>query len=121
MSGAMSSAGVSVGGADSPPSDLHELAAYTRREREKFETLTEAHQQRMRELMSTSIPLSPATPAPPRSAGWRPGAPRPAWMGAPSNQPAAQPSVHERLEEVQRHFDMHRQQQQPGSRVQAAY
>ena len=88
----------------SPPSDLNELAAYTRREREKFEALAEAHQERMRHLMSTSIPLSPATPAAARHA--REG-------GTPSA------SVnHQRLEDVQRHFEHHRQQQQ---RCQPAY
>ena len=86
----------------SPPSDLNELAAYTRREREKFEALAEAHQERMRTLMSTSIPLSPGTPA---ARGAREGGSTPS-------------SVGKRLEDVQRHFESHRQQQQ---RIQSAY
>ena len=37
----------------------------TRREREKFEALAGAHQMRMRELMSSSLSLSPTPSAPP--------------------------------------------------------
>ena len=80
--------------AGSPPADLNELAAYTRREREKFEALAEAHQDRMRQLMSSSLPLSPATPGP------------------NAHTPGRGRAVHERLQDVQRHFDQHRQQQQ---------
>jgi hypothetical protein len=54
-----SSAAFSYGRADSPPQDLGELAAYTRREREKFEALNAAHQQRMQQLMGPELPLSP--------------------------------------------------------------
>ena len=46
----------------SPPQDLAALAAYTRREREKFEALSVQHRARMLELMTTSLPLSPCIP-----------------------------------------------------------
>ena len=86
-------------GGDSPPSDLNELAAYTRREREKFEALAEAHQHRMRELMSTALPLSPYTPA--SNAGGGGG------FGRGGGETPA--SLSARLATVQRHFDEHRQ------------
>ena len=77
-----SSAAFSYGRADSPPQDLGELAAYTRREREKFEALNAAHQQRMQQLMGPELPLSPD---------------------------AAPNANRHKLEALQRHFDESRQ------------
>ena len=108
---------------DSPPQDLYELAAYTRREREKFEVLAEAHSQRMRELMTQSVPLSPSTSAGGASlaaspmmlpAFSLPGTGRAAaatagrW-GIPAGE-GKPPSLHDRLADVQKHFEEHRLQ-----------
>ena len=95
---------------DSPPSDLHELAAYTRREREKFEALAESHAQRMRDLMSQTVPLSPSTSA----AGSVAASPMfmpPPFQTASGGGGASAPSLHERLSQVQKHFETRRAQQ----------
>ena len=104
---------------DSPPQDLYELAAYTRREREKFEALAESHALRMKELMSQTVPLSPATSASALSAAASPF-PTSGSAGRTASRHQQQPSLHERLADVQRHFDEQRQHQQR-SGCQAAY
>ena len=98
--GSATSYGGSYGGADSPPHDLGELAAYTRREREKFEALNAAHQVRMQSLMSSALPLSPDVGARAAARGEGGG------------------STQQRLEVVQRHFAQSRSsRRQPALRA----
>ena len=110
----------------SPPGEVGALAAYTRREREKFEALSKVHRQSMQHLMSSMYQLSPTTSASPGSV-FSSVIPSPASRASqqPSHlQPAAhtntracrgQPSfdgpggsMRGRLDEVQRHFEAHR-------------
>ena len=108
---------------DSPPQDLNELAAYTRREREKFEALNEAHAQRMRELMTQSVPLSPSTSAGGASLAASPMVPPTFTLpstgrgasaahagGGRASAGPKPPSLHERLVDVQKHFEEMREQ-----------
>ena len=105
------------------PAAGKDYEAYTRREREKFEALNEAHAQRMKELMTQSVPLSPSTSAGGASLAASPMVPPTYTLPSTGRGAAAAfagggrgsagpkpPSLHDRLSDVQRHFEEMREQ-----------